>query len=125
MARITYRALQKAVADLAKKVVTDADVILAHTTELATQAADTARIADGISALGVDPATVAETSHLARLMDGISDSNRAYMGASLDTYHAAKATHQQNKASHGGIAEAFNRSPVDASNLNREWLRQE
>ncbi|NEC17958.1 hypothetical protein [Streptomyces parvus] len=125
MARITYRELQKAVAALAVKVINDADAILAHTTQLANQAADTARLADGIAALGVDPATVAETTQMARLMDGISDSNRAYAAASVDTYAAAKATHEQNKASHGGIAEAVSRSSVDTSNLNREWLRQE
>ena len=122
---ITYRELQKAVTDLGKQVVRASEAIRARAQTILDEARDTARVADGIAALGVDQATVAETTSLARLMDGLSDSARAYASAADTTARSAQAAHHQNQASHGGIAEAVSRSQVDVTRLDREWLRQE
>ncbi|GGZ82670.1 hypothetical protein GCM10010328_66360 [Streptomyces rubiginosohelvolus] len=75
--------------------------------------------------MGVDSDTIAETNHLAKLMDGLSDSAHAYVSAADTTAKSAKAAHAQNQTSHGGIAEAVSRATVQTSGLNREWLRQE
>lgn len=124
-ADLKYQQLQKAVTDLGKQVVRASEAILVHAQNITNEARDTARTAEGIGALGVDHATVAETLALAQLMDGLSDSAYAYASAADTTSKAAKAAHDQNQASHGGIAEAVQRSTVDVSGLNRDWLRQE
>lgn len=124
-ASITYRELQNAVEQVGKQVVQAADKIRACSQQISTEAQDTARVAEHIAVLGVDNATLAETSALARLMDGISDSAIAYVSAADTTARSAQAARDQNQASHGGISEAVSRSPVDVSNLNRVWLRQE
>ncbi|MFJ9988546.1 hypothetical protein ACIQUD_31815 [Streptomyces globisporus] len=122
---IRFRDLQKAVNGLGKQVVRASEVIKQHGQFITEQAQDTARTAEGIAAMGVDRATVAETTHLSRVMDGLADSAHAYVSAADTTAKSAKAAHAQNQASHGGIAEAVSRSTVDVKGLNREWLRQE
>ncbi|WP_399553831.1 hypothetical protein OG473_39865 (plasmid) [Streptomyces anulatus] len=122
---ITYRELQKSVTALSKQVVRSSETIQQHGRHIADEAQDTARTAEGIAALGVDPDTVAETQHLARLMDGLSDSAHAYASAADTTAKSARAAHAQNQASHGGIAAAVARSTVQTDNLHREWLREE
>ncbi|MFF6931507.1 hypothetical protein [Streptomyces californicus] len=122
---IRFRELQKAVTDLGKQVVRASEVIQQHGKFITDQAQDTARTAEGIAAMGVDPDTVAETQHLARLMDGLADSAHAYASAADTTAKSAQAAHAQNQASHGGIAEAVSRSAVGVKELNREWLRQQ
>ncbi|WP_097865797.1 hypothetical protein [Streptomyces sp. rh34] len=122
---IRFRELQKAVNDLGKQVVRASEMIHQHGEHITGEAQDTARTAEGIAAMGVDPETVAETQHLARLMDGLSDSAHAYVSAADATAKSARAAHAQNQASHGGIAEAVARSTVQTDNLHREWLREE
>ncbi|MFW3477486.1 hypothetical protein [Streptomyces microflavus] len=106
---IRFRDLQKAVDTLGKQVIRASEAIQHHGQFITGEAQDTARTAEGIAAMGVDPDTIAETQHLARLMDGLSDSAHAYASAADTTAKAAKAAHAQNQASHGGIAEAVSR----------------
>lgn len=122
---ITYRELQRDVTNLGKQVVQASEAIRGHAQTITDEAADTARVAEAIAALGVDHETVAETSALARLMDSLSDAAISYASKADTTAKAAQAAHTQNQASHGGIAEAVSRSSVDVSNLRREWLQQE
>lgn len=121
----TYLQLQKDVTALGQQVTRAADAIARHTNTIREAAADTARVAEGIGAMGVDSATVAETNALARLMDGLSDSAAAYKSRADTTARSARAAHDQNRASHGGIAAAVQRATVNTKGLNREWLRQE
>ncbi|MFE3381306.1 hypothetical protein [Streptomyces anulatus] len=122
---IRFRELQNAVTALGKQVTRDAETIQQHGQHIANEAQDTARTADGIAALGVDPDTISETTALAQLMDYLSDSAHAYVSAADTTAKSARAAHAQNQASHGGIAEAVARSEVQTDNLHREWLREE
>ncbi|MFJ2110597.1 hypothetical protein ACIOEX_01490 [Streptomyces sp. NPDC087850] len=122
---ITYPELQRSIANLMMEVVRATDAIRTHGLNIAEEASETAQLADGIAAIGVDRDTVAETTQLSRIMDGLSDSARVYTAVGDTTSKAAEAAYEQNLVSHGGIGEAVSRSPVDVSNLDREWLRQE
>lgn len=123
-AEITYKKLNKTVTDLAKQVVRGSEAIKASGTEISEAALDTARIAEGIASLGVDPDTIAETRALARMLTGLSEATGTYMGAADTTAKSAKAAHDQNRTSHQGIAEAFGRSPVDLSGVKPGWFSQ-
>lgn len=122
---IRFQELQKAVTALSKQVVRDADAIHAHAIHIMEEADDTTRTAEGIAALGVDPATVAETQTLAREMRALSHTAHIYRDVATTTAKSATAAAAQNQASHGGIAEAVARSEVQTDNLHREWLREE
>jgi hypothetical protein len=125
MADITNKKLQAAVAALGKSVTRDAEAILGAAAGIHSEAVDTARVAEQIAALGVDPASVAETRELAKVMDGVSVASAAYASASDTTARMAAAAVDQAKASHDGIQEAVDRSPVDVSGLNRSWVTPE
>ncbi|KIF66301.1 hypothetical protein HY68_37005 [Streptomyces sp. AcH 505] len=123
--KITYRQLNSAVTGFAKRVSRGSEAIKGESLVISDAAVDTARTAEGIAGMGIDPDTVAETRGLARLMDGLSASATAYVSTADTTARAAQAAHDQNRDSHQGIAEAFNRSPVDLSAVNRTWFAQE
>jgi methyl-accepting chemotaxis protein len=125
MADLKYRQLQKAVTDLGREVTRGAEAIHARAQKIDEEAQDTARLAEQIHGMGVDPDTISETRETAKLMASLSAGARTYASAGDTTARAAKAAHDQAHASHDGINEKINRSPVDVSNLNREWLRQE
>jgi uncharacterized protein YoaH (UPF0181 family) len=125
MADLTYKQLQKAVTDLAKDVAKGADAIRTVAQQIDEEAQDTARVAEAIGGMGVDRDTVAETSELSKIMRGVSEAALAYASAGDNTTKAAKAAYDQAHATHNGIQEAYSRSTVNISNLNREWLRQE
>lgn len=125
MADITYRQLKAAVTALGKDVARGAEAIQARAEQIAADARDTARLAELIASMGVDQATVAETSELAKNADGVSQASLAYAAAGDTTARAMRAAYDQAHASHDGINEAVARSTVDVSGLNREWLRQE
>jgi hypothetical protein len=125
MADLTYAQLKAAVDNLAKNVAKDSEKIRVFAQQIGTEATEVARTADLIGAKGVDKDTVAETELLSKLMYGLSQAAIEYASAGDTTSKAAGASHDQVKRTHAGIQEAFTRSPVDLSNLNREWLRQE
>ncbi|MFD7615780.1 hypothetical protein [Streptomyces sp. NPDC059802] len=125
MVDIKNKQLQEAVTTLGKNVTRSADAIRSAAVGIHQEAQDTARVAEQISGLGVDPASVAETRDLAKLMDGVSEASAAYAAAADTTTRAATAAVDQARASHDGIHEAVGRSPVDVSGLNRQWVTPE
>ncbi|MEU6979586.1 hypothetical protein [Streptomyces sp. NPDC046371] len=88
-------------------------------------AVETARVAEALSALAVDNASVSETKELAKIMLGLGGSVTDYAASGEATARAAGAAVEQAKRTHSGIQEQFNRAPVDLSNVNRQWLWQE
>jgi CRISPR/Cas system-associated endoribonuclease Cas2 len=126
MADLTYKQLQKAVADLQVNTARAAEAIRSRATRIDEEAQDTARVAEMVARMKVDNETVAETKHVARIMRGVSEAAIAYASAGDTTAKAAKATHEQAKTTHSGIQEAVSRSNVtNVYDLNREWLRQD
>lgn len=125
MTDITNKKLQAAVNALGKAVARDAEAIRSAAFGINDDAKDTARVAEQIAGLGVDPASVAETRELAKVMEGVSEASAAYAAASDTTARMATAAVDQTRASHDGIQEAVNRSPVDVSGLNRSWITPE
>lgn len=125
MPELTYNQLKAAVDALAKNVAKDGEKIRAFAQQVHTEAVATARVAEGIGSMGVDKETVAETHLLSRLMHGLSEAAIQYAAAGDTTSKTAAAASDQAQRTHGGIQEAFRASPVDLSNLNNEWLRQQ
>lgn len=127
MPDLTYTQLAKATADLAKNIARNTDQISIHAAAIREEAVDTARIADSIAALNVDRATVAETSELAKAMNGVGDAAANYAALAAATAKSAQAAHDQNRASHQGIGEAISRSSVgnEIYDMDRTWLTQE
>ncbi|MFD5899151.1 hypothetical protein [Streptomyces sp. NPDC060366] len=125
MADMTYSQLQQAVTGLSKDITKASGAIRGRAQVMDEEAQDTARVAQQIGGMGVDPATTSETQELARIMKGVSEAAIAYASAGDTTAKTANAAFAQGVASHGGIQEAHRRSTVDMSNLKPEWLRQE
>ncbi|MFE6885836.1 hypothetical protein [Streptomyces sp. NPDC057702] len=126
MAEMTYDQLRKSVAALEREVARAAEAIRTRAQMVDGEARDTARIADQIGAMSVDPETVAETRDLARIMAGISRAAIAYAAAGDTTAKAASAAYAQAHKTHGGIHETVNRSSAQRiHDVNREWLRQD
>lgn len=122
MTEIKNKQLQAAVTALGKSVTKDAGAIRGIAAEIRDDVNDTARVAEQIAGLGVDPASVAETRELAQTMGTVSAASDAYASASDTTARMATAAVNQARASHDGIQEAVNRSPVNVSGLNRQWV---
>lgn len=125
MSDLTLAKLKKAVTAVANSTARRGEAIRTLAKHIDDEARDTARIAEGIGAMGVDKETVSETSDLSKIMAGLSEQSLVYASASADTSRRAQAAHDQAHASHGGMQEAFKRSPVDLSTVKREWFRQE
>lgn len=126
MADLTYKQLEKAIADLQVNTARGAEAIRARAKRIDEEAQDTARVAEMITAMGVDPETPAETKQLARLMNGVSEAAIAYASAGDTTAKTAKAAHDQARTTHSRIHEAVSRSTVsNIHTVNREWLRQD
>jgi hypothetical protein len=126
MADLTYSQLQKAVADLQVNTARGAEAIRTRAQRIDEEAQDTARVAEMVTAMGVDADTAAETKQLASLMHGVSEAAIAYASAGDTTAKAAKAARDQAQTTHSRIHEAVSRSTVsNIHSVNREWLRQE
>lgn len=125
MADLTYSQLKAAVTALSKTIAKDGDQIRSFAQNVQSEATDTARVADGIAAMKVDTETVGETQQLSKIMAGLSDAAIQYASYADNSSRTATAVHQQAHRTHDGMQEAFNRSPVDLSDINREWFRQE
>lgn len=127
MPDITYRQLQKAVADMTVVIARGNDAIQETARRIAEEARDTARTAEGIGAMNVDTATISETHQTARNMTGLSDAAVAYASAAETTAARAQAVQDANHASHDGINEAAARSPIGSAiyDLNCLWLAVE
>ena len=125
-ARMNDPQYRSAVTDLGKQVVRDAAGIRHMAKQIDDEAQDTARVADMIGAVNVDPDTVAETKELSKIMAGVSEAAIAYATAGDTTAKAAKAAHDQAHASHNGIHEAVNRSGVTGIHqVHRDWFEQQ
>jgi hypothetical protein len=124
---LTYRALAKAVSDLATTSARNAETIHANATWMSEEARDTARIADQIGARRVDNITVGETHEVSKIMQGLSEAVLAYAVAGDTTSRAATAAHDANRDSHDGINEATARSTVghDVYEVDRGWFERE
>lgn len=125
MTDLTYQQLQTAVSALAKTIAADADAIRSFAQNIDFEATDTARVADGIGAMKVDTETVGETHQLSKIMFGLSEAAIQYASYADNTARAAAAVHAQAHRTHDGMQEAFTRSPVDLSDVNRTWFLQE
>lgn len=125
MPDLTYTQLLRDITAMEKDIVRAGEKIQARAQEITEIADSTARTADGITAMGVDSATVAETRELSRILHGISDAVVAYASAGETTAKAAAAAGEQARTTHSGIHEAFGRAPVDLSGVKSGWLRQE
>lgn len=123
MAGLTYKELRREVRALAKDIQQATDRHQATARRQNAEARDTRHVADQITMLRVDQATVAETREVARIMKGLSDAALAYATACEETGRAAKAAEEQAVTDHGGIQEAVDRSPVPMANAS--WYRQE
>lgn len=127
MADLTYKQLQAATSAIAKKIARASEAIRQEAKAVDEEAQDTARIADSIGSLKVDNATISETRELSKIMFGLSEAVIAYASSGDTTAKQAQAVYDQNRASHSGVNEAVNRSPVGRAiyDVNREWFRQE
>ncbi len=122
----TYNQLLADVTTLSRQVVRDADALRAWGQHIDTEAKETGRIADQIGARRIDPDTVAETTQLSRLLSGLSEQAVAYANAGDTTAAAARAAHEQAKASHDRISEAVRASPAaNIADVPPDWLAQE
>lgn len=127
MSDLTYAHLAKMTAELAKDINRGSDRIAVHAAAIRDEADDAGRIAEGITSLGVDSATIAETTDLSKTMTGVSEAAVSYASMAAVTARSAQAAHDQNKTSHQGIGEAVARSTVgrEIYDLDRTWLTQE
>lgn len=121
--KTTYQKLQRDIRALARDVQRDSDALQQEAAAITAAARDTARVADQIAAMQVAQATIAETQSLARTMDGLSNTAKGYATAADTTARHAAAAEHQTQATHGGINEAFARSPEHAQ--NHRWYEQE
>jgi hypothetical protein len=120
---LTYRELLREAKALARDVRRATEHHKKMATAMGAQAKDTGRVAEQIAALHVDTATVAETREVARIMQGLSTAAIAYANAADEASRAAAAAEQLTVATHGGIQEAADRSPVPMA--ARGWYAQE
>ncbi|MEE1821225.1 hypothetical protein PUR61_03280 [Streptomyces sp. BE20] len=120
---IAYRELKREVNTLAKAVTRGSEQHRQLATHLAEAAKDTGRIADNITAVKVDTATVAETRELSKTMQGLGESAAGYAGRAEDTAQAARAAEGVATTTHEGIQQAADRAPVGMA--DRGWYTQE
>lgn len=125
MAELTYKQLLKATTALRDDVTKGSEASRGEARRIDDEAKDTDRVAEMIGGMGVDTSTIAETTELSKIMQGLSEASIAYASAGDTTAKAAQAAHDQTRTSHGGIQEAYSRAPVDISNMKPEWLRQQ
>jgi acyl-CoA synthetase (NDP forming) len=123
MASLTYRQLLREARALARDVRRATERHKKMAAAMAGQARDTGRVAEQIAGLKVDSATVAETREVSRIMLGLSTAALAYANAADEASRAAVAAEKATIATHGGIQQAHDRSPVPMA--DRDWYRQE
>jgi len=120
---ITYRELLREARALASDVRRATAAHKKIATAMNDHAKDTGRVAEQISTLHVDTATVAETREVARIMQGLSTAAIAYANAADEASRVAAAAERETVATHGGIKEAADRSPAPMA--ARGWYTQD
>ncbi|MFF2080610.1 hypothetical protein ACFVXG_38330 [Kitasatospora sp. NPDC058162] len=120
---LTYRELRRQLRALAKEVRQATEAHKKRAKTLGDEAKDTGRIAEQIAALQVDPATVAETREVSRIMQGLSTTALAYAAAADEASRAATAADQEAVRLHDGIQQAVDKSPVPMAKAS--WYTQE
>lgn len=123
MAGLTYKQLLREVRNLTREIRGATDAHAKTARHQTAEARDTGHIADQITMLRVDTATVNETREVARIMNGLSDVALSYATACEEAGRSAAAAEQQAVADHGGIQEAVDRAPVPMANST--FYRQE
>jgi hypothetical protein len=122
---LTYKALQRSVAALEKKVTRNADQIQGAAKVIDDEASEARKEADAMATMSVDKDSVADASELSKVIKGVSDGILTYAAKGQDTARQAKAVADQARTTHGGFQEAFDRSQVDGlANVSREWFEQ-
>jgi hypothetical protein len=123
---LTYKALQRAVAGLEKKVTRNADDIQGAAKVIDDEASEARKEADAMAAKSVDKDSVADASELSKVIEGVSEGILSYAAKGRDTARQAKAVSDQARTSHGGFQEAFDRSRVDGlEQVSRDWFEQQ
>ncbi|MFH8582585.1 hypothetical protein [Streptomyces zaomyceticus] len=125
MTDLTYTRLTHAIASLEKNIARDSDEIQVRAQFMDVIAQDTARVAEMIGAMKVDDATISETKELSKILRGLSEATLAYASSADTTTKSAHAASEQARTTHAGIDEAVSRAPVNVSEVDREWFRQE
>jgi len=126
VADLRYEQFVRDVTDFAKEIGADAENLRGWAQFIDQEATDTARVADGLGAKRVDPETVAECQHLAKLMTGVSEQAITYASAGDTTTRLARAGHDETVATHQGIHEQVNASPASGiHDVDNDWLTQE
>ncbi|MFB7867341.1 hypothetical protein [Streptomyces sp. NPDC056069] len=125
MADLTYTQLVAAATSLRDALARDAEGIAIRAQKMDEIAQDTARVADTISSLAVDQATVGETREVATILRGIGNSAHSYAAAGNTTARVAGAVADQARTTHAGIQEQYRAAPVSLRGVNRTWLQQE
>lgn len=123
MASLTYRQLRREARALARDIRRSARAHAWAARTQAGEAKDTGRVAEQISGMKVDAATVSETRELAKIMQGISTVALTVEAAANEAERAAAVAEQQAVTDHGGIQEAHDRAPVPMA--KSDWYRQE
>jgi G3E family GTPase len=123
---LTYNQLLLEVDALQRQANRDREEIHMVAAQIDEEATDTARIADLIGAMKVDPATVAETRELAQIMAGVSESALQQAATAENTSTTARAAYDTAVTSHSGIQEAINRANVDGLyDISPDWFEQQ
>lgn len=123
---ITYQQLLRKVDKLAKQAAADSEGIAEVGNSISEEAQGTARVAQMIGSLNVDPSTIAETQELASYMDALAESANRQCALAADTARRASAAADTARTLHGGISEAISRSPAsNIHDVNRQWLTRE
>lgn len=124
--RLTYTQLLTKVNKLAEQATRDSQGISKIGNSIAEEAHGTARVAQMIGSLNVDPSTVAETQELASYMDALAESAHQQCTLAEGTARRASGAADTARTLHGGINEAISRSPAsNIHDVNRQWLTRE
>ncbi|MGV9891721.1 hypothetical protein [Streptomyces sp. NPDC003395] len=126
MTDITMNQLQQAITDIDTDLIRSMQTHQALAKRISEEADETARIAEQIGSMRVDPDTVSETRECAKIMAGLSDTATAYAASCHTTMKAGESAYHQLHTSHLSIRNAVNRSGVtNIHDVDRDWLRQE
>ena len=86
---------------------------------------DTASVAEMIAEMGIDTTTVEECRSVAQECGALTQGATGFLNALADVRTASGAMRDSANSEDGGIQEAVDSSPVDATEINREWFRTE
>lgn len=124
MSELTHRGLLRRLTRLQQDATHVSELMTERAKAHRVVAEDTASVAESISAMGIDSATVQECGQLADLIAAVGEAQTQFASACADLPALAEAAVDTAKKTDGRIQEAFDASPVDASHVDREFFRQ-